>query len=149
MSTVKDIFNNLKTSIVGTKTTDIDTKLDIASKDIVSYRSQINRNNAIEIVKNLISKTGYSLPSTFGSSSSSISPAALGQGGRIQRYKMYESITSNINYCNRALQVLTDNILSPDDITKISLDIKPSTFIEDDANFDSNSRNIRELIDKN
>ena len=146
--TVKDAFNKLKVAIVGTKTSEIDTKLDDASKDIVLYRSQINRNNAIEIVKSLIAKNGYNLPSTFGSSSTSISPASLGQGGRTQRYKMYESITSNIPYCNRALQVLVDNILSPDDITKVALDIKPNTFLEDDANFESNSRNIRELIDK-
>lgn len=146
--TVKDIFNKLKVAIVGTKTSDIDTRLDDASKDIVLYRSQINRNNAIEIVKGLIAKNGYNLPSTFGTSSSSVSPAAMGQGARTQRYKMYESITANIPYCNRALQVLVDNILSPDDITKVALDIKPNTYLEDDANFESNSRNVRELIEK-
>lgn len=147
-TTVKDIYNKLKTTIVGTSTSDIDSKLDAVSKDIVSYRTQINRNNTIELVKNLIAKTGYNLPSGVGTSSSAFNPSALGQGGRIQRYKMYESITSNINYCHRALQVLVDNILSPDDITKTSLDIKSASFIDDDKNLEANSRNVRELIEK-
>ena len=54
-------------------------------------------------------------------------PVAFGQGVRLNRYRTYEAIVANINYCYRALQVLVDNILSPDDITKRSLDIKPRT----------------------
>ncbi len=85
----------------------------------------------------------------FGTASpTATTPAALGQGGRLQRYKMYESITGNINYCHRALQVLTDNIISPDDITKTSLEVKPKSVLEDEKNIDANTRNVKEVIDK-
>ena len=147
-STVSDIINKLTTDVVGTKTSNIDAKLDSALKDIVSYRAQNGRNSYIELVKSLVTKSGFDVPSTIGGISTATTPAALGQGGRIQRYKMYESITGNINYCKRALDVLTDNILSPDDITKISLEIRPKSVIEEDKTSGSNTRIVRDLIDK-
>lgn len=133
MSNLKDTFHKLKTSILGTKTVDIDTKLNQAVKDISSYRSNSGRNGYIDLVRSLITKsTGGDLSldnagGMFGQGATS--PATFGQGGRTLRYKSYEAIISNINYCFRALHVLTDNILSPDDITKISLDIKPTTLL--------------------
>jgi hypothetical protein len=149
MANIKDIYDNLKMQIIGTKTTDIDSKLDNASKDIIAYRTQTNKNSYIELVKDLISKSGYQANNVVGGSSiTSLSPAIFGQGGRLQRYKMYESITMNINYCHRALQVLTDNILSPDDITKVSLDIKPNDYIVDDDNEEANTRSVRDVIEK-
>jgi hypothetical protein len=133
MSNLKDTFHKLKTSILGTKTVDIDTKLNQAVKDISSYRSNSGRNGYIDLVRSLITKStdgDLSLDNAGGMfGQGATSPATFGQGGRTLRYKSYEAIIGNINYCFRALHVLTDNILSPDDITKISLDIKPTTLL--------------------
>lgn len=132
---LKDIFSKLKTSIIGTSTVKIDKKLDQAVKNIVAYKSQSGRNGYIELVRSLISKgaSDVQIASSGGLFSQGSTPAAFGQGGRLLRYKTYEAIVSNINYCYRALSVLTDSILSPDDISKISLEIKPVTLLEDEA----------------
>jgi len=145
--TLKDTFSKLKTSIVGTKTSGIDAKLDQAVRDIVSYKSNSGRNGYIDLVKSLISKGGTLDvgPNVFQAGTT---PASLGQGGRLQRYKAYEAILSHINYCQRALDVLTDNILSPDDITKTSLDVNPKSYIEDIENAQSNVKDVEEVIKK-
>ena len=144
---LNDVFNKLKTTIVGTKTLDIDGKLDAAVRDITSYRSNMGRNGYIELLKNMISKNEYGVPTSF-SQSTSTTPAALGQGTRLMRYKAYEAIVGNINYCHRALSVLTDNILSPDDITKTALEINPTSFLENEKNINSDVRNCKNLIKK-
>jgi len=150
MSLLDDVFSRLKTSIVGTKTASIDTKLDSAAKDIVAYRSQTSRNNYIELIKNLVTKTGidgsnFMLPQ--GSSQGGLNPALFGQAARVQRYHMYEAITANISYCHRALRVLVDNILAPDDITKSSLEIKPKTNLDKDTDSTEYTKTMREFLD--
>jgi hypothetical protein len=150
MSTLSDIFSQLKSTIVGTKTQDIDAKLDKASKDIISYRANSGRVGYIELVKKVIasSTVGSSFTSTssglFGSVTAG--PAAFGQGMRLMRYKTYEAIVYNINYCFRALTVLVDNILAPDDITKNALDIRPKTFLEDEIPNSSRVKRVKEVI---
>lgn len=150
MSALKDIFSDLKTSILGTTTTSIDVKLDNAVKDIVSYKSQSGRNGYIELVKSLISKTSnVQIGSATGGgifSSQGMGPATFGQGSRISRYRAYESIVSNINYCFRALSVLVDNILSPDDISKVSLEVKPNDYLEDEVPTESKVKLVEDII---
>lgn len=146
---LKDVFSKLKTSIIGTSTVKIDRKLDQAVKNIVAYKSQSGRNGYIELVRSLISKgaTDVQVASSGGLFTQGSTPAAFGQGGRLLRYKTYEAIVSNINYCYRALSVLTDSILSPDDISKISLEIKPSTLLEDETvPSESKVRIVREVV---
>lgn len=146
---LKDIFKNLKLNVVGTKTSDIDSKLDNAIKDISSYKSQSGRNGYIDLVRSLISKNSSvaGLDTGFGTmSQGALTPSAMGQGDRLLRYKTYDSIIEYINYCKRALDVLTDNILSPDDITKISLDIKPKSFLEDETPTEAKTSHVKETI---
>ena len=150
MPALKDTFSKLKTTIVGTSTQKIDSKLDNAVKDISLYRSQLNRNSYIELVKSLVSKVGdvnlnFGNQGLFGQAAT---PASFGQAGRIQRYKSYRAIVSLINYCKRALDVLTDNILSPDDITKVSLEIKPSAYLEDETPTESKTKYIKDIVKK-
>jgi len=142
---LKDIYDKLKTTIVGTRTSDVDTKLDNAVKDIVSFRTNVGRNGYIDLIRNLISKSGVGDLSQ-NMFQQGTTPAAMGQGGRLLRYKTYESIVANINYCFRALNVIIDNVLSPDDITKISLDIKPKNFLEDENETNPQVKQIREII---
>jgi len=147
---LKDNFQKLKLNIIGTKTTDIDSKLDQAVKDIVSYKSQSGRNGYISLVRSLISKQvsgGMTLDGS-GVGGQAISPVAMGQGERLSRYKMYSSIVSHINYMFRGLRVLVDNILAPDDITKTSLEIKPKKFLEDETPTEAKSGHVKTVVKK-
>lgn len=149
MADLKDLLNKLKTSVVHTQTQRIDTKLDQAVKDISTYKSHTGRNGYISLVKSLIAKTAdVKIGGAAGGGlfQQGVGPSAFGQGGRVMRYKTYQAIISNINYCYRALQVITDNILSPDDITKISLDIKSIEYIEDEVPTASKIRYIKEVL---
>ena len=145
---LKDVYSNLKTAIISTTTTKIDAKLDKAVKSIASYKTQSGRNGYIELVRSLVSKT-TDIQISSGSGglfSQGSTPAAFGQGGRLLRYKTYEAIVSNINYCFRALNVLVDNILSPDDITKVALEIKPTDALESEKETESDTKIVEETI---
>ena len=47
------------------------------------------------------------------------------QSGRVARYGEYDSVCNKIAYVQRALQVITDHIIAPDDILKYSIQIIP------------------------
>jgi len=152
MAGLKDNFELLKKSIIGTKTTNIDAKLDQAVTDITNFKSQSGRNGYIDLVKNLISKStgSFNIDSSskgvFGQGSTS--PAMFGQQKRMVRYKAYSGTISTIDYCYRALDVLTDNICSPDDITKTTLEIKPKKFLEDETPTESKTVQVKGLVEK-
>ena len=144
---LKDIYSKLKTTIVSTTTSKIDAKLDDAVKSITSYKTQSGRNGYIELIRSLVSKTADVQISTGGGLfSQGTTPAAFGQGTRLLRYKTYEAIVANINYCFRALNVLVDNILSPDDITKVALEIKPTDPLEEEKDVESDSKIVEEIV---
>jgi len=151
MADLKDTFQKLKSSIIKTNTQKIDDKLDGAVKDILAYKTHSGRNGYIDLVKSLISKSTHDLK--LGTTSSGdlfqqgVGPASFGQGGRLMRYKTYQAIVSNINYCYRALVVLVENILSPDDITKISLEVKPIQYIQDEIPTAARVRYIKEVLE--
>ena len=147
---IKDMLAGLKSTVVRTQTQRIDSKLDKAVKDISSYKSHTGRNGYINLVKSLISKTAdVKIGGGVGGGlfQQGVGPAAFGQGGRIQRYKTYQAIVSNINYCYRALQVITDNVLSPDDITKVSLDVNSVEYLEDEIPTAAKIRYIKEVLE--
>jgi hypothetical protein len=147
-SKLDNLLGKLKVDITGTKTTKLDAALDKAVKDISSYKSQSGRNGYIDLVKSIISKNAsFSLSGASGGLfSQGVTPSAFGQGSRLMRYRTYEAIVSQINYCHRSLQVLVDNILSPDDITKVALEIKPKTFLEDETPTESKARHVKEIV---
>lgn len=148
MPTISDILSKLKTDILQTKTSKIDTKLDGVINDISAYRSNSGRNGYIDIVKSLISKTANVNINAGGGlfSQGGVTPATFGQGNRVSRYKAYQAIITHINYAYRALEVLVDNILSPDDITKKVLEIKPIDQLSDDKGLDSSVRYVKEVV---
>ena len=151
---LKSTFSKLKLAVMGTQTQKIDSRLDAVIKDINSYRSHTGRNGYIDLVKSVIAKTELNLGGVGTGNlfaSQGMGPAAFGQGGRLLRYKTYQAIVSNINYCHRALQVLVDNILSPDDITKVSLDVKTKSEqnkTEEGETIDSEINRVKKVIKK-
>ena len=148
MAGIGDTLNKLKNTIVQTQTKKIDAKLDQAVKDIVSYKSNSGRNGYVNMVRHLISKTADVKISGVGGGlfSQGVSPTSFGQGSRIGRYKAYQAIVSQINYAMRALNVLVDNILSPDDITKQTLEIRASQFLNEDTPVASKVRYVKEVV---
>jgi len=149
MASIGSVLDKLKSTIIQTKTHKIDAKLDAAVADIVSYRSNSGRNGYIDIVRNLISQNADVQISSSGGglfAQGGITPATFGQGSRIYRYKSYQAIVSNINYAIRALDVLVDNILSPDDITKQVLEIKPQNQLTENTTIDSSVRYVKEVV---
>ena len=146
---LKGNFASLKQSIIGTKTTDIDFKLDQAVTSITNFKSQSGRSGYIDLVKNLISKSTGSFnidTSSKGLFNQSTSPAMFGQQKRMMRYKAYEGTIGTIDYCYRALDVLTDCICSPDDITKTVLEVNPKKFLEDETPTESKTVQVKGLI---
>lgn len=149
MGNFGNILDKLKSTIIQTKTNKIDAKLDKAIQDIVSYRSNSGRNGYIDMVRNLIAKNAdVHIASSGGGlfAQGGVTPATFGQGARLYRYKSYQAITSHINYAIRALDVLVDNILSPDDITKQVLEIKPQNQLTDETTTDSALRYVKDVI---
>ncbi|OQB42015.1 MAG: hypothetical protein BWY04_00501 [candidate division CPR1 bacterium ADurb.Bin160] len=147
MANLKDIFTQLKSVIVGTKTTKIDNTLNSAVADISKYKSNSGRIGYIELINKLLSQGDFKFAESLYGSSQTMNPTMIGQQQRLSRYRTYESIVSCITYCHRALNVLVDNILSPDDITKTSLDIKPKTFLEDEQITGQKIDKIRNIIE--
>ena len=148
MSRLDNLFSKLKTKIVGTKTADIDLKLDSSLKDIINYRTPSSQSNYIEIIKGIISKSNIGVDSFVSQSSMGYSPELLGQTSRLSRYKTYDAITSNISYCYRALQVLTDNVLAPDDITKDALEIKSYDSDKGNEKITNHINIVKNLVEK-
>lgn len=148
MAGIGDALNKLKTTIIQTQTRKIDARLDRAVKDIVQLKSHSGRNGYIELVRSIISKTADVKISGVGGGlfAQGITPTAFGQGSRIARYKSYQAIVSQINYCYRGLNVLVDNILSPDDITKTALEIKPKSFLEEETPVEAKARYVKEVV---
>jgi len=143
-----DLYTQLKASIVGTTTQKTDAALDKAVKDIISYKSHSGRNGYIDLVRTVIAKstTGVGFGGGGLFSQAQAGPASFGQSVRLMRYKMYEAIISNIDYASRALNVLVDNILSPDDITKVSLDVKPKNYLQDEIPAQAKVKRVKEVI---
>jgi hypothetical protein len=96
MSKINDLYNDLKSTIVGTSTQKIDAKLDKITSDIVKYKSHSGRLGYIDLVRSVIAKS--TVQGSVTSSSGDLfgatqgGPAAFGQGRRIGRYKIVSGL---------------------------------------------------------
>ena len=123
---MSELFDTIKTSLLGAKTTDIDRDIDQSFKSIERYSISNDRNKYIETIKDLVTKTGgsNSIENTILKGlQTNAQVQTYDQSGRIYRYSEYESIVRKISYCQRALDTLVDHIISPDDITKRTIQI--------------------------
>jgi len=121
MPNLADIFNNLKTGVIRTKTSEIDQSIDRSIGQISKFSSSVNRNAYIDTLRNIVSKVNLDDPASFLKDIKDSQVEFFDRSGRIQRYHEYDLICRNIAHCSRALNVLTDCIIAPDDITKNSL----------------------------
>jgi hypothetical protein len=148
---MSDLFNSIKTTILGTKTTEIDKDIDASFRSIETYSISRNKNRYIETLRNLISATGAKTPDDLIKGLQTQGGAQVetyDQTGRIGRYSEYDAIVNKISYCQRALETLTDNILSPDDITKDSLVFLKDPAFSDSENAERAIRRLKEIEKK-
>ena len=130
---MSEFYNNLKTLVLGTRTSDIDNTIDASMQSIGVLSSKLSTNKYLETIKTLITQTGVDPTADMMKSFQPSQQVQLyDQTGRVNRYVEYDSIINKISYCQRALTTLTDHILSPDEITKKSLVF--TTDEEDDKN---------------
>lgn len=140
-----DIFTKLKSTVLKTKTLDIDTQLDKSVENILRLKSSSTGMGYAELIKSLTNKKELQLD-TSNMFSQGSRPEYFGQTDRLQRYLIYESIIRNISYAYRALNVIVDNIIAPDDITKRTLDVKVSSALGDEPDLISFISTIKELL---
>jgi hypothetical protein len=149
MADILKTFNDIKALLINVKTSKIDDTLDNSIKDILSYRSNSGRVGYVDYLQTLISKSASNMESFKNLNELNFGGTGLmgrEHGKRISRYQAYESITHYINYCLRALQVLVDNILSPDDIDKISLNVIEKDISTNEAESNAKLKEVKQLI---
>jgi hypothetical protein len=136
---MSDLLNSLKVSVLGTKSTNIDKEIDSSFQSIEKYSISADRNKYIETIKQIVSKVGVEAPDQILKNlQGNPQVQNYDQSGRVARYAEYDAIVKKISYCQRALETLTDNILSPDDITKRSVQyVTLSQQTEDTGNTDT------------
>ena len=95
---MSDFFNNLKTLVLGTKTSGIDRDIDSSMQSIDSLSSKLSTNKYLETIKSLITQTGIDPSSdilkNLQSSQQAQNIQIYDQTGRIARYAEYDSIIS-------------------------------------------------------
>ena len=134
---IKSAIENLKTKLLGSERVKeiekIDTVLakisnNIIDKDSLNYAEMI-RGTFSDVLK---SDSFSNLPNNVLGSAD--------DRDRFLRYANAEEICDNITYCSRALSVLSDEIVAPDDITK-----QVVHFLEESALSEEDEKNLQLL----
>jgi hypothetical protein len=116
---MSDIINSIKSGVLGIKANVMDNEIDSALKSIEKYSINSDKNQYMDTINKLVSKTNADMSNpVLKNMRGEAQIQNFDQTGRLSRYAEYDSIVKKISYCQRALECLTDNILSPDDITK-------------------------------
>lgn len=133
---MSELSNSIKQLVLGTKSSEIDKDIDQSFKSIEAHSLSSSKNKYVETIKSLIKGTDVStsIPNDLVKDIPGIAQVEnFDQTGRISRYTEYDAIVNKISYCQRALETLTDHIISPDDITKTSVQyIKEPEFEKSD-----------------
>ena len=137
----KNLLAYIRTSIYGNQN---DPKMDDVDASISRISSRIlnkdARNHAelmrMTVSRSLEKETFDTIPGGLASDVETL--------GRLTRYINAEEIVDCIPYCARALKVLTDGIISPDDVTKKSIQVLMDNQIKKD---DQDVRFANNIID--
>lgn len=122
---LNDLLVQIKNTILGVKSSQIDNAIDASLDKISKYSSNSNSNKFIEGFKNILQTADMSSSGMIKALEGNVSPQVqnFDQSGRIGRYQEYDSVCAKIPYCQRALETWVDHIVSPDDILKTTLEI--------------------------
>jgi len=150
------ILDKLNKLIVGTSELDL-SKTKRALDQLKTVNTTNDFYNFSELVKSLFSDnqtnsrdSNNNLYSSFvdlakdlGIQLSDINP----ENDRIARYKEYEGIVKKIPYMKRALKVITQNILNPEDYTKKAIQISYEGVYDKDSDISFIMQYVQNLID--
>jgi len=141
-----NILNKIRNKILGNKIDVEDFATNKALDTLNLYKNKDSRLGYLELIRSVVSKAEINNTEfkslNFGGINSAGGPELFGQKRRLSRYSLFESIKTYIPFCNRALNVLVDNILSPDDLTKISLIVSGEDSVNEKEQYE-----IKKLID--
>lgn len=139
------MLDSIKKTLYGNQNdlflTKVDTALDNISDTIINKSSM----NYADLIKTLIVKSTDAEKSNIFDDLPQAIAMDVETSERINRYINAKEIVDNIPYCARTLKVLTDGILSPDDVTKKTLQVlqEGSDNTEDRAAAD-----VRDIVKK-
>ena len=122
------IIDNIKETVLGVRSNAIDKMIDKSLETISLYSSNNDTNKYLEAMKNLVSTSGSSKSNDVIKQLDNGMPQVqtYDQSGRVSRYAEYDAVCTKISYVQRALQVITDHIIAPDDILKYSIQVIPT-----------------------
>ena len=122
------IIDNIKETVLGVRSNAIDKMIDKSLETISLYSSNNDTNKYLEAMKNLVSSSGSSKSNDVIKQLDNGMPQVqtYDQSGRVSRYAEYDAVCTKISYVQRALQVITDHIIAPDDILKYSIQVIPT-----------------------
>ncbi len=142
------LIDAIKETIIGVKSNAIDGIIDRSLESISQYSSNSDTNKYLESMKNLVSSSGMSKDNSVIKQLDQGAPQVqnFDQSGRVARYAEYDAVCTKIAYVQRAIKVLTDHIIAPDDILKYALQVIPVDRNSKETKIDIAITRIKEII---
>ena len=142
MASLNDVFNKLKKSIIGGSLDDL-LNVTKSLKKLSGVSASAEISTFSDLMKSLSKDKKVPLDSLLNEMG--LEAPTIQDAERISRYTEYISIVNKIPYLKKAIRIITQNILSPDNFTKTSLLINIDT---KDADVISQSKSEVERIIK-
>lgn len=137
-------FNSVKNKIIKTPVNKSIEKVDDILKKVSDSITDKDAINQAELLRKVFSDTINTDMFSNISANIAFSTELI---SRLNRYTNSEEICDSIPYCARALKVLSDEIVSPDDITKEKLQfIQTKSFSPSDTHSLVNVKSINEVL---
>ena len=136
-----EMLDTIKTSLYGNQNDMLLQKVDKALDNIGSAIINKSSANYADYVRTLISKTLDN--KNILDQIPEMMTTDVEMTDRLNRYINAQEIVDNIPYCARAISVLTNAIISPDDITKKTLEVLE----EEDVDMDTENPIVQEIRD--
>lgn len=117
---LSQIMSNIKVALLGQRSAEIDTQINKAVKQISRKNSNIQSNPFINTMKNISQKTGnqdiFNQFVDSVSGSQGVTQEIAEQRIRSAKYDEFDAIIKSISYVRRAVNVISDHIVSPDNV---------------------------------
>jgi hypothetical protein len=143
-NSLKSTFNSVKNKIIKTPANKSIDKVDDILRKVSGDITDKNSRNQAELLRKVFSDTidtsmFENIPTNIAFSTEFVT--------RINRYVNSEEICDSIPYCARALKVLSNEIVSPDNVTKEKLQfIQTKSFSPEDSKNLVNVRSINDML---
>jgi hypothetical protein len=124
MASLNDVFNKLKKSIIGSSLDDL-LNVTKSLKKLSGVSASAEISTFSDLMKSLSKDKKVPLDSLLNEMG--LEAPTIQDAERISRYTEYISIVNKIPYLKKAIRIITQNILSPDNFTKTSLLINIDT----------------------